>query len=183
MGKIAQSFNHDRLSWFTCQIRAAARESLSRVRQPLPYGHGSLWMNGAGIWVATGARIWSRINGMKISSLAGLFFFATSWTCAAVRSASVADARAFLDAAEAKLLALSVDSGRSDWVKDNFITDDTEILAAEADERVINATVELVKQSKRFDGLKLPADLARKMKLLRLSVTVATPSDPKESAE
>src|SRR5260370_11402054 len=121
---------------------------------------------------------------MKISSLTGLFFFAAALILpGAVRPATVADAKAVLDAAEAKLLALSVDSGRSDWVKDNFITDDTEILAAEADERVINATVDLVKQSKRFDGLKMPADLARKMKLLRLSVTVATPSDPKESAE
>jgi peptidyl-dipeptidase A len=121
---------------------------------------------------------------MRISSLTGFFFFAAALILpGAVRPATVADAKAFLDAAEAKLLGLSVDSGRSDWVKDNFITDDTEILAAQADERVINATVELVKQSKRFDGLKLPADLARKMKLLRLSVTVATPSDPKESAE
>jgi peptidyl-dipeptidase A len=102
---------------------------------------------------------------------------------AADRPPTVADAKAFFDAAEAKLLALSIDSGRADWVKDNFITDDTEILAAQADEKVITATVELVKQSKRFDGLKLPADLARKMKLLRLSLTVATPSDPKESEE
>jgi peptidyl-dipeptidase A len=102
---------------------------------------------------------------------------------AADRPPTVADARAFFDAAESKLLALAVDSSRADWVKDNFITDDTEILAAQADERVIIATVDLVKQSKRFDGLKLPADLARKMKLLRLSLTVATPSDPKESEE
>ncbi len=99
------------------------------------------------------------------------------------KPATVADAKAFLDAAEAKLLTLSVDSGRADWVKDNFITDDTEILAAQADEKVINLTVDLAKQSRRFDGLKLPEDLARKIKLLRVSLTVATPSDPKESEE
>jgi peptidyl-dipeptidase A len=102
---------------------------------------------------------------------------------AADKPPTAADAKAFFDAAESKLLALAIDSSRADWVKDNFITDDTEILAAQADERVIIATVNLVKQSKRFDGLKLPADLARKMKLLRLSLTVATPSDPKESEE
>ena len=56
-------------------------------------------------------------------------------------------------------------------------------MSAKLTERAIAATVELVKQSKRFDGLKLPEDLARKMKLLRLSLTVATPSDPKESEE
>jgi peptidyl-dipeptidase A len=102
---------------------------------------------------------------------------------AADKPPTVADAKAFLESAESKLLTLGVDSGRADWVKDNFITDDTEILAAQADEKAINATVELVKQSKRFDGLKLPEDLARKMTLLRVSLTVAAPSDPKESAE
>ena len=113
-----------------------------------------------------------------------VLFFTTSLIAGgADKLPTVADAKEFLDAAEAKLLALSVDSNRADWVKDNFITDDTEVLAAQADEKVINATVDLVKQSKRFDGLKLPEDLARKMKLLRVSLTVATPSDPKESAE
>jgi peptidyl-dipeptidase A len=102
---------------------------------------------------------------------------------AADKKPTVADAKDFLYTAEAKLLALSVDAGRADWVKDTFITDDTETLAAKANERAINATVDLVKQSKRFDGLALPDDLARKMKLLRLSLTVATPSDPKEGEE
>jgi peptidyl-dipeptidase A len=99
------------------------------------------------------------------------------------KAQTVADAKAFLDAAEEKLLALSVESSQADWVKSNFITDDTEVLSAKADERMINATVELVKESRRFDGLNLPEDLARKMKLLRLSLTVAAPSDPKESEE
>jgi peptidyl-dipeptidase A len=96
---------------------------------------------------------------------------------------TVSEAKAFLDAAEGKLLTLSVESNRADWVRSNFITDDSEILSAKADERLINATVELVKASRRFDGLNLPEDLARKMKLLRLSLTVAAPSDPKESEE
>ena len=96
---------------------------------------------------------------------------------------TVAEAKAFLEAAESKLLVLSVESSRADWVKNTYITDDTETLAAKADERAIAATVDLVKQSKRFDGLQLPDDLARKLKLLRLSLTVATPSDPKEGEE
>src|SRR5437868_5254459 len=78
---------------------------------------------------------------------------------------------------------MSVDASRTDWVKEPYITDDSEAVAAKVDERAINATVDLVKQSKRFDGLQLPEDLARKMKLLRLSLTVATPADPKESEE
>ena len=56
-------------------------------------------------------------------------------------------------------------------------------LAAKLDERAIAATVEYAKQSTRFDGLKLDPVTARKIKLLKLSLTIATPSDPKESEE
>ncbi len=96
---------------------------------------------------------------------------------------TVAEAKAFLDEAEQKLLALSVDASRAGWVQSTYITDDTEILAAQANERQIAATVAYAKQAARFDGLKLPEDLTRKMTLLRLSLTLAAPSDPKESEE
>src|SRR5438477_1028200 len=120
---------------------------------------------------------------MKLFGWICLLCSTSSIATAADKAPTVAEAKAFLDAAESKLLTLSVESGRADWVKDTYITDDTELLAAKANERTIATTVELVKQSKRFDSLKLPEDLARKMKLLRLSLTVATPADPKESEE
>src|SRR6266542_2938138 len=102
---------------------------------------------------------------------------------AAAKPATAAEAKAFLDAAEVKLLALAIDAGRAGWVQSTYITDDTEILAAQANERQIGATVGYAKQSTRFDRVKLPKELARKMKLLKLSLTLATPSDPKESEE
>ena len=43
--------------------------------------------------------------------------------------------------------------------------------------------MDFAKQSTRFDGLQLDAVTARKIKLLKLSLTIATPSDPKESEE
>ena len=96
---------------------------------------------------------------------------------------TVEDARKFIEDAERQVLALSVEAGRADWVKSTYITDDTETLAAKANERAIAATVALAKQSTRFDKLKLPADVARKMKLLKLSLMIATPADPKEGEE
>jgi len=93
------------------------------------------------------------------------------------------DAQKFIDDAESRLLTLSVEDSRADWVKVTFITGDTEILAARADERLINATVELAKQSARLDKMQLPSDVARKIKLLKLSLDLATPADPKESEE
>jgi len=102
---------------------------------------------------------------------------------AAGKTPTAAEAKAFLDAAEVKLLALATDAGRAGWVQSTYITDDTEILAAQANERQIGATVAYAKQSTRFDRVKLPKELARKMKLLKLSLTLATPLDPKESEE
>jgi peptidyl-dipeptidase A len=93
------------------------------------------------------------------------------------------NARAFIDEAEQKLLALNVDAARADWIKSTYITDDTEDISAKLDERAIAATVDYVNQSTRFDGLDLDPVTARKIKLLKLSLTIATPNDPKESEE
>ena len=99
------------------------------------------------------------------------------------KSPTLADARAFIDRAQQQLLDLSVTQQRADWVKSTFITYDTEILAAKADEDLIIATMKLAKESTRFNRLKMPEDMARQFLLLRLSLTMAAPSDPKESQE
>jgi peptidyl-dipeptidase A len=96
---------------------------------------------------------------------------------------NIADARAFLDKAEKELLELSNNAGRVQWVQATYITDDTEILAAQASEREIAATVRFAKEAKRFDGLALPEDLERKMKLLKVALTLPAPENPKESEE
>ena len=101
--------------------------------------------------------------------------------CAA--GATADDARKFMDHVEAVLLDEAVSSSRADWVKATYITDDTELLSAAADQKAIGATVDFVKQSERFAGLPMPEDLARKFKLLKLSLSVATPADPAEATE
>jgi len=93
------------------------------------------------------------------------------------------EAAKFMDDAEKRLMALSIKSGRADWVKSTYITDDTEALAADANKDLIAATTEFAEQSKRFNGVDLPADLQRKMKLLKLSLTLPAPSDPAEREE
>lgn len=95
----------------------------------------------------------------------------------------IADARAFLDKAEKELLDFSNNAGRAQWVQATYITDDTEILAAQATEKFISATVRLAKESKKFDGVALPEDLERKMKLLKVALTLPAPSNPQESEE
>jgi peptidyl-dipeptidase A len=84
-----------------------------------------------------------------------------------------------MDRAEADLLKLNILDERADWVHENFITDDTELLAASEDEKVIARTTELVEEGKRFEGLALPPDLRRKFLLLKLSLPMPAPKDPK----
>ena len=98
---------------------------------------------------------------------------------------TVPEAEQFIKNAEAKLDDLTTRQGRASWVQSNFITDDTEILSAEANEALIGATTDLAKQATRYDNLKMPGELARKMLLLKLSAAVPAPapSDPKELAE
>ena len=102
---------------------------------------------------------------------------------AAAPAPSVESARTFIDHVESVLAGLYVTDNRASWVRSTFITDDTEVLAAKADEEAIRQTVEFVHQSKPFESLALPPDLARKFKLLKLSLTAATPSDPVKAAE
>ena len=91
---------------------------------------------------------------------------------------SLRDAETFMNGAEGRLAELSVRVSRADWVHANFITQDTEVLAAEANDELTAVTSDLVDQAKRFEGLEMPPDLARKFKLLRLSLTAPAPKDP-----
>ncbi len=93
------------------------------------------------------------------------------------------DAKKFLDDAEKNLLKLSTEAGHADWIRANFITFDSEVLSAAADERAIAEGVRLAKGAAKFDKAKLPPDQARKMMLLKNGLTLAAPSNPAESEE
>jgi peptidyl-dipeptidase A len=92
---------------------------------------------------------------------------------------TVAEAKAFMDRADAEMLKMLTLQQRAQWVQETYITGDTELLSASEDERVIARTTELIDQSKRFDSLKLPPDLKRKFLLLKLSLTMPAPKDAK----
>jgi len=96
---------------------------------------------------------------------------------------AVADAEAFMKQAESRLNDVGVLANHASWVQENFITEDTEILGAYGQEQLIALTTDLVQQATRFDGLDMPLELARKFKLLRLSLTLPAPSNQAERAE
>lgn len=91
-------------------------------------------------------------------------------------------ARQFVEQAEAELLRLAIEQQRAEWVKATHITDDTEALAALANQRLIEANVRFAQEATRFDGLELSSDVRRKLALLKLSITLPAPSDAEERA-
>jgi peptidyl-dipeptidase A len=96
---------------------------------------------------------------------------------------TAAEAERFIAKAEARLLDLWIKEGRASWVSENFITDDTEAIVADADVAVKAATADLAREARRYDKLSLPAEVARKFKLLKLSVDIPAPRDPEAQAE
>ena len=102
---------------------------------------------------------------------------------AAKAAPTVAEAEAFMKKAEATLDDLGVRAGRASWVQENFITDDTETMSAQAQEVLTKAVTELALAARRFDGMKLPPDLARKFMLLKLSLTAPAPNNDAERKE
>jgi peptidyl-dipeptidase A len=107
----------------------------------------------------------------------------TTATQPAATQPTVAEAEAFMKDAEARLADIGVKAGRAAWVQENFITDDTQIIAAEANDQFTALVTDLATKAKRFDGLNLPPELARKMMLLRLALSIPAPSNPVERQE
>ena len=102
---------------------------------------------------------------------------------AASDTSSVAAARRLLDAAERELAVRAVKVNRAGWVGENFITHDTEILAGDAQAEVALAIKRLVDEARRFDGVALPADVRRRILLLKLQLAAPAPPDSVDAAE
>ncbi|HVT58728.1 MAG TPA: M2 family metallopeptidase [Thermoanaerobaculia bacterium] len=96
---------------------------------------------------------------------------------------TVEEASKFVEEAEKRLPEPTTEAQRAQWVQSNFITYDTEILAAKANERLLALGVELAKGAARFDGLALPPDVARKLDLLKRGLVLAAPADRQKTAE
>ncbi len=96
---------------------------------------------------------------------------------------TLAEAEKFMADAEARLQDLGLRAQRAGWVQSTFITDDTEVLAADTNKDYIAAVTELAEKARRFDRLRKPEALARKFALLKLALVLPAPADPAERDE
>jgi peptidyl-dipeptidase A len=93
------------------------------------------------------------------------------------------EAHQFLEAAEKRLETLGKKASRAGWVQNNFITVDTQKIAADAQTDLAAAVTELARGARRFEGLQLPYDDTRKLKLLKLQLSAPAPGNPAEREE
>jgi peptidyl-dipeptidase A len=93
------------------------------------------------------------------------------------------EAKAFVARINKDLHKLWSDWQRAEWVKDTYIIEDSEMLAARGQEAVMAYASQAIKESARFDGLKLDPDTERQLKLLRLSLPLPAPNDPEKRTE
>jgi peptidyl-dipeptidase A len=94
-----------------------------------------------------------------------------------------ADVQKFLESAEKRLLDLNIKSSEADWARSTDITDKNEALAAQANDELIAATTELATQAQKFESGDLSSDDRRKLKLLKLSLTLPAPKNATERTE
>ena len=93
------------------------------------------------------------------------------------------EAHRFVEAAESRLKTLGNNASRAGWVQSNFITVDTQQIAADAQSELAAAVSELARGARRFEQLQLPYDDARKLKLLKLLLAAPAPDNKAERDE
>src|SRR5215213_112456 len=71
--------------------------------------------------------------------------------------ATPAQARVFLQEVDRELLKLINAANRAGWTQSTYITPDTEQMAAEANEALVNANTKYAKEAARFDTVKVTA--------------------------
>ena len=96
---------------------------------------------------------------------------------------TAAGATRFLARAERLLDSLGVRAARAQWVQQNFITDDTEILNAEAQRDLAVAVQRLATEARGYDKAPLSAEVKRKLLLLKLALAAPPPADAKKATE
>jgi peptidyl-dipeptidase A len=99
------------------------------------------------------------------------------------RAQTAAEAKAFVDDADARLLKAAIEASRADWVKSTYITDDTEYLAGVANQRISSMQAELAKAATRFDKVDVPDDVRRRLLMLKLAIVLPVPSVTAEAEE
>ncbi len=122
---------------------------------------------------------------MKMRLLAAIVLLAAFVACrnAAQQTSGDTDLATFLENADTTMLRLSNEANQAGWTQATYITPDTEAISARASEAYMNAVTDFARRAATFNaGSATPAQ-QRQLTVLKNSLTMASPTDAKESAE
>jgi peptidyl-dipeptidase A len=98
-------------------------------------------------------------------------------------AATAAAAAAFVAEAEGRLAALSEEAARIQWTRATNITHDTMWLESRINAEYTELQVELANGAARFNEVEVPAEVRRKLNLLRLGIVLPAPNRPGAASE
>ncbi len=101
----------------------------------------------------------------------------------AIAQPTVQEAKEFLETSAVEIADLSHKAGTIYWVNSNFITEDTNNLAAQVGAEAALLSTRLANEAKRFNDLTLPADMARKLDGLKRGSNFPAPDKPGAAKE
>jgi peptidyl-dipeptidase A len=103
------------------------------------------------------------------------------------RSSAAADGKEtadqFVERLNKEALEIGKETAAAQWAYATYITMDTELLAAKADERTKEFTTKMIEESKRYDGQELKPATRRAIDLIRLSQPMPAPNDAAKRSE
>ncbi len=116
-------------------------------------------------------------------ALASLFAACSGQAPEEPAAAPAETAEEFVARANAELKELARELGAAEWVRSTYITGDTAIIAAAANERYQKWHGEMVEQSLAYAGQDLDPDTARAIELLKLGTSAPAPRDAAKRKE
>lgn len=102
----------------------------------------------------------------------------TANSAPAEKAPTVQEAKEFLEAAAKEVTELSEYAGHVYWIQANFITEDSNWLAAKVGADLSKLSTRLANGAKRFNDLTLPPDMQRKMDALKRGSNFPAPEKP-----
>jgi peptidyl-dipeptidase A len=112
------------------------------------------------------------------ASLGGVVTVAQAQAPAAAAAPTAADAKAFIDKAEADLAALSQYVNKASWVRATYITEDTQWLEAKAGAEITDLATRLAIEAARYDKVAVDPVTRRKLDILKRALVAPAPQRP-----
>ncbi len=123
------------------------------------------------------------MKSLLVAASAAVMMIAAGPAATQAAKPTAADAKAFVQHAEAEAAAMSQYANRAAWVRANFITPDTEWLEAKVSGEQKELFVRLAKEAARYDGVAVDPVTARKLLLLKLYLSLPAPDRPGAATE